>query len=281
MSGEKLNTTNNYELSATQEKRLFTLIEKGKKAEKLAETNGINPTLQREISRGKQAKNTLIEGHITFVKRMCHLTLHTISDDLLSEGILGLYDALEGFNPNREGAFVNYAWGFVKNRLLKYYAAENNHESSQFNYDKKKKIKEAEDEFIVVHRRKPTTFELQEACGLSDKQFNDPMLAARWQELDKPIYSSDGTCGEFHNIVPDMKTNTEDKVEEKMLYNTALANFDKLSNDERQVMIMYFGINGCPETSIKDIANQLQISSAKVYKLRSEALDKLKECLCA
>jgi len=66
------------------------------------------------------AYSELISRHLATVRRVARLYSTNLSDfdDLVSEGILGLMNAVKTYNGEREASFSTYAYSCVHNRII-------------------------------------------------------------------------------------------------------------------------------------------------------------------
>lgn len=72
------------------------------------------------IGRDEAAYSELISRHIGTVRRIAHLYSSNLSDcdDFVSEGIVGLLNAVRTFDSSKGASFSTYAYACVNNRIL-------------------------------------------------------------------------------------------------------------------------------------------------------------------
>ena len=73
----------------------------------------------------EKKNNINITDHLDFVHMVaCHYAYTGIPhEDLYSEGVLGLIDAAERYDPDRGVVFISYAVWWIKQKIVKYIAA--------------------------------------------------------------------------------------------------------------------------------------------------------------
>lgn len=127
-------------------------------------------------------------------------------EDLLQEGYLALYPAIDGYNPDNGNKFLSYAAPVIDQRLRRYVYNSSSpvripeHERMKI-YEYKKVV----NAFQTCLGRKPTRQEIAHNMGLSDKVVREIEKSVRMGQiasLDMPLKDEGGT-DTLIDMIPD------------------------------------------------------------------------------
>lgn len=159
---------------------------------------------QAEADEGKKQAymNELVEKNLRLVHKVAGQYRNALEhssfeyEDLVQEGVFGLYRAAEKYDPSMGSAFGTYAVIWIRSvigRALK--LSSPTIRVSVRQAEVISKASRAKEQFISDHGRRPTTEELAEASGLSRKQIEEAWLAYSRMNpasLDEPLADEDG-----------------------------------------------------------------------------------------
>lgn len=127
-------------------------------------------------------------------------------EDLQQEGYLALYDAIDGFKPDKGVRFLSYATTIIERKMRRYIYDNGSsvripeHEQAKM-YEYKKTV----NAFQMYLGRKPTRQEIAYNMGLSDKGVRELEKTVRMGQiasLDKPLADDSGTDA-LIDMIPD------------------------------------------------------------------------------
>ena len=127
-------------------------------------------------------------------------------EDLQQEGYLALYDAIDGFKPDKGVRFLSYATTIIERQMRRYIYANGSsvripeHEQAKM-YEYKKMV----NAFQTYLGRKPTRQEIAYNMGLSDKGVRELEKTVRMGQiasLDTPLTDENG-ADTLIDIIPD------------------------------------------------------------------------------
>lgn len=204
-------------------------------------------------------RNDLAERNaklVTFVinkfysKKQKHKELRS---DLLQEGHLGLFDAIDGFKPELGFKFSTYATWWIRQSVNSYLLDQEPilHIPSH--------IRTARNKIYNLTREKSLTFkdvnkEMLDELGITEKMFASVTAAVKtktWncQSIDEPLSSSmDKT---LRDIIPSNDIDMSVRVDNKRIVMAAKQAFAKLSLREKCVLLERYGID-CSEIATKE-----------------------------
>lgn len=236
----------------------------------------------KKMYKKKVVLDKLISENFNMVKSIAHRYKYYFKylelDDLISEGIYGLYEAKKHFNINKKVKFSTYAQFWVKKYMQKYImesftmlkvptnVLRNLKEILNYVNSNDKKIS-----FEEISKK--LNFDLEKVKGLLVEQ----LKSKRSLSLDR--YLDDTEQEEsFYDIVQDKTEQTPDEILQKQEKKDYLYNLlSTLSNDEAEVVKLRFGLLGNESHTLKEISKKLNISPQKVKELEVKSLMKLKK----
>lgn len=215
-------------------------------------------------------------NHI-IARMFSHLPNHVSRDDLMSSGLLGLIDAIERYDLNREIKFETFAYPRIRGAILDELRA----------YDflprsvrlKMRKLQKAISELEGSLKRSPTEQEIAKKLGMGIEEYRELL------KLLSPIrfYSLSDALNEFgeFQIQKDAignvsKSESPDLSTENQELRSALLNaIQKLPKNERLTVALYY----YEEMTMKEIGVVLKVSESRVSQIHTQAILKLRSAV--
>jgi RNA polymerase sigma factor (sigma-70 family) len=236
----------------------------------LLEQQDLTPEQQKAIACGKQAKVKLVNSNARLVVRIANKYRNQGLDffDLVQEGMLGAIDAAEHFDPDKGYRFSTYAWWKISHRIKRSISNIGNPVRVPTNFHAKLgQIKYYYRQFKLENGRFPTTAEVCREFEIDPIRLGQLLNAFRsFTSLDAPILEDGGTIDLPAPETPDPLASAE--VEHILKH---------LSDRERQVLILTYGLNGQMEQSQQAIAQHLGVSSSYVRQIHKKCISRLRK----
>lgn len=247
-------------------------------------------TLPLKIKEGDiDALKKFVEANLRFVISVAKQYQGTGErlDDLISAGNEGLIVAAKKFDTSRGFKFISYAVWWIRQSIMQY-LTENN-KSIRLPANKiaiVNKIKRATSSLEQRLERAPTVEEIgQELIETETKKGSsvdsediEYILAA-----SAPISSLDIKLGEdsestlIDMIVTDSLNDVNKTLRHQDLQNALQRIFSKrLSQREKEVLIMCFGLFGQQQKTLEEIGNKFELTRERVRQIREKGLRKLR-----
>lgn len=243
-------------ITAEEEVRLAILIKEGdeKAKEKLVRAN-----LRFVVSVSKQYQN---QG----------LTL----PDLINEGNLGLIKAAGRFDETRGFKFISYAVWWIRQSLLQALAEQARIVRLPLNQvGTISKINKTFSQLEQEYERAPSAAEIGMHLDLDPKKVRDSMKSSgRHVSVDAPFRE-----GEDFGLIDMMSGNgpkTDDGLIQESLIQEIGRSLTKLSERERQVIIMFYGIGKKQGMTLDEIGAEFDLTRERVRQLKEKAIRRLR-----
>ena len=234
---------------------------------------------QRIKAGDQQALDRLVRANLRFVVSVAkqYQNQGLSLQDLINEGNVGLIKAAQRFDETRGFKFISYAVWWIRQSILQAVAEQARTIRLPLNQvGAVSKLKKTAAMLEQEYQRKPSTAELAKELDMSEAKVQSLMgMNLRQISTDAPLDEDDE--GSFLDVYVDQDSSATDEAVENESNNTAIQRSLKaLSDKERQVLSMYYGIGTAREYSLDEIALAMGISRERTRQIRDRALKRLK-----
>jgi RNA polymerase primary sigma factor len=245
----------------------------------------LTPEEEKEL--GKRVKEgddpdalrQLVEGNLRFVvayaKRFRHSRVSLL--DLINEGNIGLIQAAKKFDPDKNVKFITYAVWWIRQAILH---ALSEH-GATFRLPQKQanilyRVERSRQALGRELERAPNDQELAEELGMTAVEVR--LLLSSNQtilSLNEPV--DDEGEAEFGDLLEQaVVPSTDQEMLRQSFEETLRKALAKLTEKERQILSMRFGLDDDSPLTLREIGEQLGISRERVRQIENQALAKLK-----
>ena len=198
--------------------------------------------------------------------------------DLINEGNLGLIKAAQRFDETRGFKFISYAVWWIRQSILQALAEQSRIVRLPLNkVGSLNKINKAFSELEQTFEREPTAEELAEVLELQTSEVETTLgVAARHVSMDAPFVD-----GEDNSLLDVLENNNTDKTDGALEYKDSLRNeiersLSTLSERQKDVIKLYFGIGVEHPMSLEDIGIKFDLTRERVRQIKDKAINKLR-----
>ena len=236
--------------------------------------------LAQRIKQGDQAAlERLTKANLRFVVSVAkqYQNQGLSLPDLINEGNVGLIKAAKRFDEPRGFKFISYAVWWIRQSILQA-IAENSRivrlPSNQLGAlnKLKKEISKLEQQL----ERPPSEEELAEMLDIPEDKIKAIMgISGRHVSIDAPLASDEDV--NFVDVLPNEDTPpTDSKLMQESLSQEIERSLSTLTEYEREVIKMYFGIGLPHPLSLDEIAMKFNLTRERVRQIKEKGIKRLK-----
>jgi RNA polymerase primary sigma factor len=200
--------------------------------------------------------------------------------DLVSEGNIGLMNAVERFDPEKGGKLSTYAAWWIKQSIKRSLANQSKTIRLPIHMvDKIARMRRISTILTEDLGREPTDEELATELGLPRQKIAMLKQAAqRPTSLDAPV--NDGEATEYSEIISDESAaDPMEMLADKNLHAEIDGLLGLLNDRERRIIDERFGLNGLKPMLLEDVGREFGVSRERIRQLQNAALSKMRNAL--
>jgi RNA polymerase primary sigma factor len=198
--------------------------------------------------------------------------------DLINEGNLGLIKAAQRFDETRGFKFISYAVWWIRQSILQALAEQSRIVRLPLNkVGLSNKISKAYSQLEQEFEREPSTEELAELLEIGTEEVETTLgVAARHVSVDAPFVDS-----EDNTLLDVLENPNSDSADSALDHHDSLRceierSLSTLTDRQRDVIKLYFGINVEHPMSLEDIGEKFSLTRERVRQIKDKAITKLR-----
>jgi RNA polymerase primary sigma factor len=198
--------------------------------------------------------------------------------DLINEGNLGLIKAAQRFDETRGFKFISYAVWWIRQSILQALAEQSRIVRLPLNkVGLSNKISKAYSQLEQEFEREPSTEELAELLDIGTEEVETTLgVAARHVSVDAPFVDS-----EDNTLLDVLENPNSDSADIELEHHDSLRceierSLSTLTDRQRDVIKLYFGISVEHPMSLEDIGEKFSLTRERVRQIKDKAITKLR-----
>jgi RNA polymerase sigma factor for flagellar operon FliA len=224
-------------------------------------------------------RDQIVLSHLPLVKAIAvrvheNLPVHVDLDDLVHAGILGLFDAVTKFDPDKQVAFSSYAKHRIKGAILD--SLRQLDWASRDLRRRHKQVEAAARDLAATLHRSPTDAEVAEKLGVEQERWRQMMVDLR----NVGLVSASRRGNENDDLPPPDFPSTPETQPDVMCAREQLRSMLSLAmkglpERYQKVVVLYY----TNELTMKEIGGLLGINESRVSQIHKSALEKMAAAL--
>jgi RNA polymerase primary sigma factor len=237
--------------------------------------------LARRIRQGDQtALEKLTRANLRFVVSVAkQYQNNSLSlNDLINEGNLGLVKAAQKFDETRGFKFISYAVWWIRQSIIQALAEHSRMVRLPLNkVGSLTKINKIFSELEQKYQREPTPEEVAIMMGITVEEVEATLgISARHVSMDAPF-----TDGESNALIDVLENANAEETDKHLDYKDSLRieterTLASLTDREKEVIKLFFGIGVEHPMTLEDIGDQLGITRERIRQIKDKAITKLR-----
>ena len=235
---------------------------------------------QRIKSGDEDALERLVRANLRFVVSVAkqYQNQGISLPDLINEGNLGLIKAAQRFDETKGFKFISYAVWWIRQSILQAVAEQSRLVRLPLNQvGNLTKIKKTSSRLEQLYHRQPTIKEIAEELDLpEDKVIAAFRMNTKQVSMDAPV-GEDEDMSLIDTIIPEGVSDTDDNITRKFDTAEIHRSMSILTDKEREIVNLYFGIDVSHNYTLEEIAYRLDLTRERVRQIKDKARKKLNQ----
>ena len=227
----------------------------------------------------REARDLLVRSNLRFVVTVArrYQSYGLSLMDLINEGNMGLIKAAEKFNPDRGFHFISYAVWWIKQAIL--FAIQQKSHLIRLPLNRTAELRRLEEAERWLENQEDMDNNLESLATVMDMKAEDLNhlinMSRDHLSLDAPT-----TDGEDFTLVDNIEDaripHPDDRLEDSDLQNDLAQCLQVLTERERNVITLRFGLNGQPIQSLQKIGKRIGLSKERIRQIEKKAIRKIR-----
>lgn len=197
--------------------------------------------------------------------------------DLINEGNVGLIKAAKRFDETRGFKFISYAVWWIRQSILQALAEQSRIVRLPLNQvGSLNKIKKTSSKLEQRFERPPSAHEIADELEVPGHKIDSALkIATRYVSMDAPLAADEET--KFLDVfVPKDSPNTDEYLMQESLGREIQRSLATLSEKERDVINMYYGIGLNHSLTLEEIGSKFNLTRERVRQIKEKAIRRLR-----
>ncbi len=250
----------------------------------IGKNRNLTPAEEAEVAvrirQGEQsALEKLVKANLRFVVSVArnYQNQGLPLSDLINEGNLGLIRAAKRFDEKKNFKFISYAVWWIRQAILQALAEQSRIIKLPLNrVGTIHKIGKMQGKLEQQYRRMPNVQEIAQELNITENDVKETIkIGNSHMSLDAPI--QDGQDSKLMDVfVDNNQEQPDDEVIERSLKVEIDKTLDTLTDRERKVLQLYFGIGDETAHTLEEIGQRFHLTRERARQIKEKAIGRLK-----
>ncbi len=227
----------------------------------------------------QNAKDRLVAANLRFVVNVAkkYQNQGLALDDLISEGNIGLINAIERFDVDKGYHFISYAVWWIRQSILKAICEKSRTIRLPLNRaNELVQIEKMRKEMFSEEGLEPEDQELARRLGMNETQVRDLLDISREMiSLETPVYTDRDTSVLSDFLEDASHLSPEAEILQGSLKSDLNQALSTLSEKESRILELRFGLNDKQPLSLKEIGEKFNLTKERIRQIEKKALQRL------
>jgi RNA polymerase primary sigma factor len=229
----------------------------------------------------RRALERLVKANLRFVVSVCrnYQNQGLPLSDLINEGNLGLIRAAKRFDEKKNFKFISYAVWWIRQAILQALAEQSRIIKLPLNrVGTIHKIGKTQSRLEQKLQRLPNIEEIAEELQIEEDEVQETIkIGNTHMSLDAPLQQ-----GEDAKLIDMLQDENQERPDHGVLDISLQGEIDKtldtLSEREKEVVKLYFGIGEDTAHTLEEIGQRFNLTRERVRQIKEKAIRRLKHC---
>src|SRR5512133_239698 len=229
----------------------------------------------------RRALERLVKANLRFVVSVCrnYQNQGLPLSDLINEGNLGLIRAAKRFDEKKNFKFISYAVWWIRQAILQALAEQSRIIKLPLNrVGTIHKIGKTQSRLEQKLQRLPNIEEIAEELQIEEEEVQETIkIGNTHMSLDAPLQQ-----GEDAKLLDMLQDENQQRPDHAVLDISLQGEIDKtldtLSEREKEVVKLYFGIGEDTAHTLEEIGQRFNLTRERVRQIKEKAIRRLKHC---
>jgi len=235
---------------------------------------------RKALTGDKVAKARLVEANLRFVINVAkkYQNQGLPLEDIVSEGNIGLMNAIGHYDPDKGYHFISYAVWWIRQAILKAIYEKSRMIRLPLNrVNELVQIEKTRKTILTEDGDDPSNQEIANITGIKVRDVSDLLAISKDPiSLESPVYeeSDSFALGDF--IEDEFRDSPDELVLMSSLSDDIESILDTLSIKEAEIIRLRFGLGGRRALSLKDIGDVYGLTKERIRQIEKKALHRLR-----
>jgi RNA polymerase primary sigma factor len=239
---------------------------------------------EREVARrakdgDSKAIDELVSANLRFVVSVARKYMHQgmSLEDLINEGNVGLVTAAHRFDVDRGYKFISYAVWWIRQAILQSLSHHSRIVRVPLNrsnvvYKTGRAARELEQDL----GREPTPEEIAEHLDMPLEEVREARnIATAHVSLDNTIFDENDDNSRMSNLEDETAVTPDYLTYEGTLGEDLGRALETLTDREREILVMYYGLNGEEPITLEEIGKRIGLTRERIRQIKDKAIRRL------